>query len=436
MNVRMSFVFILSAVLFTSNATFAQDKSDKVYKKLETLSKVLSYIEGNYIEELKANDLIDNAIRGMLSDLDPHSMYLSAEDFKQMRVDTKGEFGGLGLEVTMKDEQLTVISPIEGTPADRAGIKPGDRIVKIEGQPTKGMTLELAVKKMRGPIGSKVNMTISREGLKDTLDVSLKRETVHIRSVVSELSGGNYGYVRIKSFQEGTDRELSRALDKLEKGAGGSLKGLILDLRNNPGGLLDEAVHVADEFLESGAIVSTIGKKGAFQEVEMAHKEGTRKFTPMITLVNVGSASASEIVAGALQDQGRSVILGEQTFGKGSVQTIIDLEDGSGLKLTIAKYYTPKGRSIQAVGITPDIVIVPDVASAHVVNGLREKDLQGHFENPKPTDEKAKPKKKEVDLVDWEGDLQALRALEYLKSWEVFRAQVVPAPAVAKNPVK
>ncbi len=416
-------LIVIGSLLFPH---FAWADASKVYEKLETLSKVLSYVEANYIEEVKPEEILDNAIKGLVANLDPHTAYMPPENFREMRVDTKGEFGGLGIEITMKDDQLTVITPIDDTPADRAGVKAGDKIKKIDGASTKGMSLLDAIKKLRGPRGSTCTLTLDRQGTKDSFDVILRRETIRLASVASELIENQYGYLRIKSFQERTGRELEKQLAELDKKAGkDGVKGILLDLRNNPGGLLDQAIRVADLFVESGVIVSTIGRKGSFQEVEIAHKEGTHKTVPTIVLVNEGTASASEIVAGALQDHGKAVILGTQTFGKGSVQTIIDLGDGSGLKLTIARYYTPKGRSIQALGIAPDIVVsdVPPPAPSDE-NYLREKDLKGHIEAqtpeanmpPKP---EAKSKTK-IGMINFDTDIQAKRALEYIKTWEVF----------------
>ncbi len=414
-------VFLIGFVFSTT----AQAKESKVFEKLESLSKVLSYIETNYIEPVEGDKLLDSAIKGMLADLDPHTVYMPPEVFREMKVDTKGEFGGLGIEIVLKDDVLTVITPIEDTPAEKAGIKAGDRILKIDGTVTKGMTLLDAVKKMRGPRGGKVILTIGRDGEKNPFDIAVRRDTIRIRSVDSELVDDFYGYVRIKSFQEKTGRDLKRHVKRLNQKSGGKLKGILLDLRNNPGGLLDQAVRTADLFLDEGVIVSTMGRKGSFQEVEMAHKEGTQPDLPMITLVNEGSASASEVVAGALQDHNRSIILGAETFGKGSVQSIIDLEDGSGLKLTIAHYYTPKGRSIQALGIKPDIYVSSVPPKKTEVHYLREQDLEGHFETPKGT--KTEPKKNKLfkgRIVDLKEDIQLRRALEYLKTWEVFRDRV------------
>jgi carboxyl-terminal processing protease len=427
MMIPKRFGFFLTALFLISTA-FAKD--EQIYKKLETFAKVLSYVETNYIENVKSEKLIDDAIKGMLENLDPHTAYMPAELFREMKVDTKGEFYGIGAEISIKDSVLTVVSPIEGTPADEAGIQAGDRILKIDGAATKGMSLMDAVNKMRGPQGTKVNLTIEREGTKGPLEFAIKRGTVHISAISSQLLDKHYAYIRVKNFQERADKELSKALDKMSKESSNTIKGVILDLRNNPGGLLDQAIKISDEFLDTGAIVTTKGRQESFQEVEMAHKEGTRPSWPMITLVNEGSASASEIVAGALQDHGRSIILGTPTFGKGSVQTIIDLDDGSGLKLTIARYYTPKGRSIQAEGITPDIIVSATEPEKVESTYLREKDLKGHMSNPneKPKTEELKTKSA-VGGLDLEHDFQLSRALGYLKTWEIFRSSVLPKAA-------
>lgn len=425
---RRSWMWV--GVLVFSAPTLSFGVDSKVYKKLEVLAKVLSYVDTNYIEEVSDEQLLDDGIKGLLSSLDPHTMYMPSSVYRELKEDTSGEFEGVGIEISIKDDLLMVVAPIEDSPAHRAGIKAGDAILKIDGVPTKGMLLLEAVKKIKGPRGSKLTITLQRKGTTETYDVTLRREKIGVKSVYSQLLDGGYGYVRVKSFQERTERELNQHLEKLQTAAGKTpLKGLIVDLRNNPGGLLEQAIRVADLFLESGVIVSTMGKKGAFQEVKLAHKEGTWPDTPMITLVNEGTASASEIVAGALQDHKRSIVLGTQTFGKGSVQTIIDLEDGSALKVTIARYYTPKGRSIQALGITPDIQVSEIPPPALEASFIREKDLKGHIETPaveepKKKDETQKPQAK--GQVDLENDIQLRRALEYLKTWEVFKPTVSP----------
>jgi carboxyl-terminal processing protease len=328
----------------------------EAYESLKVFTDALSLIQKNYVEKANSKDLVYGAMKGMLEGLDPHSSFMNPDTFREMQVDTKGEFGGLGIEITMKDGILTVVSPIEDTPAFKAGIKAGDIIIKIDGKGTKDLTLMDAVKMMRGPKGTQVTVTVVRETFAEPKDFTVTRDIIAVKSVKSKTLESGYGYVRVAQFQEKTDTDLDNVLDKMEKENGG-LKGLVLDLRNNPGGLLDQAVKVSDDFLESGLIVYTDGRIEGQKMTFSAKKEGTRPNYPIVVLVNSGSASASEIVAGALQDHGRALILGTQTFGKGSVQTIYPLEDGSALRLTTARYYTPSGRSIQAKGITPDIIL-------------------------------------------------------------------------------
>jgi len=402
----------------------SQKGKDEIYRKLEVFTKILSYVENNYLEEVPTRDLIEAAIRGMLMILDPHTDYMGKEYFREMKEDTSGQFGGLGMEVTLKDNVLTVISPIEDTPASRGNIQAGDQILSIDGLSTKGIGLVDAVNRMKGPIGSDVKLLILRQGSNDPREVILKREIIKIKSVESKLIDTAFAFSRIKSFQERTSLDLDRQLKELEKKIpGGKIKGLVLDLRNNPGGLLDEAVAVVDLFIDSGIIVTTEGRRDTFKEVERAHhKETTRGDFPIITLVNEGSASASEIVAGAFQDHSRAVILGTRTFGKGSVQTIIDLEDGSGLKLTIAKYKTPSGRSIQAKGIVPDITVEQAPPKPEDEQGIiREKDLEGHLKEetlPARTEESKRLEKA------FNGDIQLARAVEYLRTWDVFKTRL------------
>jgi carboxyl-terminal processing protease len=412
--------FLALAAIFVI-PTLSSGADSKVLRKLDALAKVLSYVDTNYIEEVNDEELLDNGIRGLLSALDPHTMYMPPNVYRELKEGTSGEFEGVGVEISLKNEVLTVVSPIEDSPADRAGVKAGDTILSIDGASTKGMILLEAIKKLKGRQGSSVTLVLQRKGSAETYTVTLRREKIGIKSVESRLVEGGYGVLRIKSFQEKTDRELLSHLEKLQKSAGKEpLRGLILDLRNNPGGLLEQSVRVADLFLDSGVIVSTMGKKGAFQEVKMAHPEGTWPATPMIVLVNEGTASASEIVAGALQDHKKAIVLGTQTFGKGSVQTIIDLEDGSALKVTIARYYTPKGRSIQAEGILPDIVVSP-LPPPPEGKVIREKDLKGHIETqPGEVSERNGPG------TQAEGDIQLLRAVEHLKTWEVFKPLLSP----------
>lgn len=348
----LSLVLVCGIVGISSNAPAL---SEKGFAALHIFSKVLHDIETYYVEPVDDAQLIRGAIRGMLDALDPHSAYMPPSLYRQLKTETGGRFGGVGIEVTLRKGWLTVVAPIEGSPAARAGIKPGDRIVKVNGVSTKEMDISEAVARMRGRPGSRVSLTILRGESRHPFDVPLMRENVKVMSVRSEVLEGEYGYLRITHFQERTAGDLTQALADLH--AKGALKkGLILDLRNNPGGLLDQAVDVVDFFIEKGVIVSTQTRDKVIDRRE-AHVDGTEPNYPMIVLVNGGSASAAEIVAGALQDHGRALVLGTQTFGKGSVQTVVELDDGSALKLTIARYYTPSGRSIQAFGITPDMVV-------------------------------------------------------------------------------
>ena len=397
------------------------------YESLEAFTNILAIVRKNYVDEVQTKDLINGAITGMLNGMDPHSAYLTPELYKELQMDTQGRFGGLGIEITVRNGVLTVVSPIEDTPAFRAGIKSGDQILKIEGEFTKDMSLMQAVKKMRGPKGTKLNLSVKREGVTDLLDFSIVRDTIRVQSVRSRLLEEGYVYVRLAQFQERSDRDLQRALEKLASEKAG-IRGLVLDLRNNPGGLLTQAVRVADLFLESGMIVYTEGRLENQKQKYFARKEGSWTEFPIVVLVNGGSASASEIVAGALQDHKRAVILGTKTFGKGSVQTILPLDDNSALRLTTARYYTPKGRSIQATGIVPNIVMesVPlqeSKAEEKRRLGVREENLPGHLQNQKEQKEKEKPAQPEREEGS-ENDAQLRRALELLKGWDVFKQLV------------
>jgi carboxyl-terminal processing protease len=409
---------------------------ESAYGKLKVLADVLAIVERNYVEPVKTNNLINGAINGMLETLDPHSNYMTPEVYKEMQTETRGSFGGIGFEITIRDKVLTVVAPIEDTPASRAGIQSGDLILRIDGKSTKDMTLMEAVKLMRGPQGTQVTITIMRQGFTEPKDLTLTRAIIPIRSVRSRMLEPGYGYIKLSQFIERTFPDMEAALKKLE-GRDGSLKGLILDLRNNPGGLLEQAVKVADEFLNSGMIVYTEGRvEGQKMKFFAQKKEKMREF-PMIVLVNGGSASASEIVAGALQDHGRAVILGTQTFGKGSVQTIIPLEDGSALRLTTARYYTPNGRVIQAQGITPDIVVpdlIPEGKRNTAPRFMREKDLEHHLqgEGEKAAPEKpAEPAKKpEAEAAQKPAEDPPLdRALELLKTWQILNKVSKKNPA-------
>lgn len=384
------FLCLLSLlVLFTHAAVFADENKQErdIYRDLETFANVLTLIQQYYVEEIDSKKVIDGAINGMLGSLDPHSAFMTPEDFKDLEEETSGSFTGIGIEISMRDGVLTAVAPIEGTPADKQGIKSGDQIIRINGELTKTMTLLEAVKKLRGAMGTSVTITIYRQEWKEPKDFTFIREAIPLVSVkYTELEPG-FAYIRVSNFQATTTKDLRNALKNLKKKQ--PLRGAILDLRNNPGGLLDQAVKVADLFLDKGVIVSTKGRYKEEQMVFQAHPgEGNSDF-PLVVLVNGGSASGSEIVAGALQDHKRAIILGTTTFGKGSVQTILPLPEGAGLRLTTAKYYTPSGNSIQATGIKPDMVVPLNVATEaktetpQSVKTVREKDLPRHFRNEK-----------------------------------------------------
>ncbi len=352
-------VLIIVAVLatvgfYSERQVSAVDRT--TYRNLKLFTEVLDIIEKNYVDEVKSRSLIEGAINGMLKSLDPHSVYLTPEMYKELEVDTRGKFGGVGIEITILKDVLTVVSPIEDTPAFLAGIKAGDQIVRIDGQSTKDITIMEAVKKLRGPRGTKVTVSIMRENLTVPLEITLARAEIRVKSIRTRIYDQNYGYIRIVSFQERTASDLRKAIQDLETRAK-PLKGLIVDLRNNPGGLLPQAIEVSDIFLKSGIIVSIKGRAKGMDSRALAKDQGDEPVCPVVVLVNEGSASASEIVAGALQSHKKAVLIGSPTFGKGSVQTIIPLDEGNALKLTTAKYYTPDGRSIQSEGIKPDVAV-------------------------------------------------------------------------------
>jgi len=385
---------------------------------IRALSEVFGKIKDNYVEPVKDKTLLENAIRGMLAGLDPHSTYLDKAAFQELRVGTTGEFGGLGIVVGMEDGFVKVVSPIDDTPASRAGIKAGDLIIRLDNKPVKGMTLDDAVKMMRGKPGTKITLLVVREKQEKPLTFVLTRDRIKVQSVKSKMLEDGYGYVRISQFQERTAADMRKAISKLKKEHKGNLKGLILDLRNNPGGLLDAAVDVADTFITSGTIVSVRGRDRANDVSHTATPTDMLKGAPMIVLVNGGSASASEIVSGALQDDKRAIIMGSKTFGKGSVQTVVPLGNDTAIKLTTARYYTPSGRSIQAEGIEPDIVL-DDLKVSESKNQntmpIKEADLEGHLiNNTDNGNAKHKDDKKErLDLA--EKDYALYEALNVLK---------------------
>ncbi len=352
-------------------------------EELRTFSDVFGRIKNDYVVDVDDKELIENAIRGMLSGLDPHSAYLDAEEFTELQVGTTGQFGGLGIEVGMEDGFVKVIAPIDDTPAERAGVQAGDLIIRLDDTPVKGMTLNDAVKIMRGKPGSSIELTIVREGLDKPIKINITRDIIKVKSVRARMLDPGYGYLRISQFQSKTADYMVDAIDDLIKENKGPLKGLILDLRNNPGGVLNGAVAVSDAFLTKGMIVYTEGRIADSRLRFNATPDDIIDGAPLVVLVNQGSASASEIVAGALQDHKRAIIVGAKTFGKGSVQTILPLSSDSALKLTTARYYTPSGRSIQAEGITPDIVLETiEVAQVETnIEPLKESDLTHHLKN-------------------------------------------------------
>jgi len=395
---------------------------DPLYPKLKVFSTVLKYVRDNYADDVDEDAIVFGAVEGMVSALDAHSVFMPPDLYREMKNDTSGEFGGVGIEVTHRDRSLTVVAPIPGTPAERAGIMAGDRIVTIDDESTKGMTVIDALRVLRGKPGTEVRLLIDRG--ESEFDVSIVRARIRIVPVESRLIPPGFAYVRIKAFQQDTGRSLTAHLDRLQREAGGRLSGIVVDLRNNPGGLLDQAIKVADEFLDEGLIVSTKGRNPRHAEAHHARPGGSPD-VPVVVIVNHGSASASEIVAGALQDHQRALIVGSATFGKGSVQTVVDLPDGSGLKLTIARYYTPGGRSIHGVGIQPDIV-VDEVGSA-----LREASPAGREAADDPSaapegDRASPPNPKDSSTAqgaaDETPDRQLDAAVDHLRSHLIFRS--------------
>ncbi len=383
---KTGMIILISLVLMPGfvGAQTEQTPEPLPLEQLRTFADIFGRIKANYVEPVDDKVLLENAIRGMVSGLDPHSNYLDADDYKDLQVGTKGEFGGLGIEVGMEDGFVKVIAPIDDTPAQRAGVRSGDLIVRLDDTPVKGLSLNDAVKLMRGKPGSGIELTIIRKGEEKPLKITVVRDTIKVTSVKGRLLDQHYGYLRISQFQSHTTSDLLKTLNRLEKEAGGSLHGLILDLRNNPGGVLNAAVSVSDAFLTSGLIVYTQGRETDSQLRFEAAPDDVLNGAPLVVLVNEGSASASEIVAGALQDQKRAVIMGSQTFGKGSVQTIIPISDSAAVKLTTARYYTPSGRSIQAEGIKPDIELEEVKVSRVESNGvkpIKEANLSGHLTN-------------------------------------------------------
>jgi carboxyl-terminal processing protease len=444
-HVKIWLLMVIAVVFWTIGTGFYRDlsaKSEEAYEELKVFSDVIELIEREYVDEVDTKELIQKAIQGMVQSLDPHSSLLPPDAFEDLQIDTQGKFTGIGIHITMQDGFVTVISPIEDTPAYKAGIQARDKIIKVDGKPAKD--LREAVNMMRGPKGSKVGITILREGVKKPLEFELVRDVIPIQSVKSLTMEPGYGYIRVSNFTGSTTSDLEDALRKMES-AEVPLKGLVLDLRNNGGGLLNQSIQVADLFLNEGKILTIKGRDQKNTKDFFAAPTNVKRDYPMVVLINGGSASASEIVAGALQDQKRALILGTTSFGKGSVQTVETLRDGSGLKLTIARYYTPNGRSIQAKGIEPDIYLNqrrldPQETKGKAEGLLKESDLDNHLD-AEPEDEEAqdsageeeeengkKSKTQEVEfrigpltLESLKSDNQAMRALELLMGYDIFK---------------
>ena len=436
----------IAVVFWTMGTGFNGDlaaSNDETYKGLKLFSDVLEMVENSYVDEVDTQELIQNAIQGMVHSLDPHSALLTPEDLTDLQVDTQGEFSGIGISISMRNGFVTVVAPISGTPAYNAGIKTGDRIIKADGVPTRD--LKEAVKLMRGPKGTEVVITIIRDGEPEPLEFKIIRDVIPLESVKYTALKPGYGYVWVTNFQDKTTRDLKAALKEMDT-KDNPLKGLVLDLRDNPGGLLNQAIDVSDLFIDDGVILSIKGRKEEKNKFFNATASGIKRDFPMVVLINGGSASASEIVAGALQDHKRALILGTTSFGKGSVQSVENLRDGYGLKLTIARYYTPSGRSIQATGIEPDIELaykmIEEPVEKRGMERIKEKDLMNHLDaEPGMENEKEKKEEKEPEAVDMQQDRirggesrygeldaeqlqldnQIMRALEILIGYDIFK---------------
>ena len=437
-NIKIWLVVVSVAVFMTLTAGFYRDllaDAEETYKELKIFSDVIELIEQNYVDPVDTKELIQNAIQGMVNSLDPHSSLLPPDAFEELQMDTQGKFTGIGVSITMRDGFVMVIAPIEGTPAFKAGIEAGDKIIKVDGQPVKD--LQEAVKMMRGPKGTTVVVFIKREEIEKPLEFTLIRDVIPIESVKAILLKPGYGYIRITNFSDGTTKDLVTALKELESGDP-PLSGLVLDLRGNPGGLLPQSIQVSDIFLDSGTILSIKGRVEKHTKIYTAHPNAIKRSYPIVVLINGGSASASEIVAGALQDNKRALLLGTNSFGKGSVQTVETLRNGFGIKLTIARYYTPSGRSIQAKGIEPDIIVKyklldPTDSAGADSRMIKEKDLKNHLEaEPTQAEEKETDKKKlqiteeenkyrKLKLEALQSDNQVMRALEILVGHKLFK---------------
>ncbi len=438
----IKYVFTATTLIGMLAAQSAFSAENDTYKQLNLFGDVFERVRSDYVEETADKELIEAAINGMLTHLDPHSSYLNEDSFRDMQVQTRGEFGGLGIEVTQEDGLVKVVSPIDDTPAAKAGIKPGDYITHLNGKPVLGLTLNEAVNIMRGPVNTQVSVTIRRDG-REPFDLSLTRDVIRIKSVKFERKD-DIGYVRITSFNEQTDVNLGKALAELKKDKNKPLRGIVLDLRNNPGGLLDQAVSVSDAFLDAGEIVSTRGRHAEETQRFNAEKGDDAAALPVVALINSGSASAAEIVAGALQDHKRAIVMGTRSFGKGSVQTIIPLPGHGAMRLTTARYYTPSGRSIQAKGIDPDILVpVAKIEEVDETGWQHEADLRGALSNPQdktpntmktpitPNNDTPSGDTKKTPSVDQtfggDNDYQLARAIDLLHGINLYKQQMTDA---------
>lgn len=405
----------------TAGASPSSDYSD-TYRQLDLFGDVFERVRAQYVEEKPDQELIENAINGMLTSLDPHSAYLNNEKFEDMRVNTRGEFGGLGIEVTMENGLVKVVSPIDDTPAFRAGVEAGDYIVQIDDEPVMGLTLSEAVDMMRGKVGTEIDLIISREGADAPIEMTLVRDVIKIRSVRHRVEG-NSGYIRITTFNQNSESGVKKAIQEIKAELGNQLNGYVLDLRNNPGGLLDQAIAVSDIFIDKGEIVSTRGRHDDDTKRDNATPGDLAEGLPVVVLINGGSASASEIVAGALQDHRRAILLGTQSFGKGSVQTVIPLPGHGAMRLTTARYYTPSGRSIQAKGIEPDIVVEQAKIETYDIKRLRESNLKGALDKQPANDntpdgeQKGGEDEENVENLDY----QLLRGLDLLNGLSLYK---------------
>jgi carboxyl-terminal processing protease len=414
-----------AAIVIATALCAATPRTASPYHKLSIFARVLTHIERSYVEKIDDDEIIVGAIKGMVRTLDPHSSYLTPEEFKVLQADTRGRFGGVGLEVGVRDDVLTVIAPIDGSPAAEAGVEPGDQIVAIEGRSTRAMSIDEAIQVMRGETGTEVTVTFKRPGRSEPFDVTLERREIEVESVKSQLVAPGYPRIWVRGFQDGTAADIEDAIEQLTL-EGGGLDGVVLDLRRNPGGLLEEAIRVADLFIEKGMIASTRGRDGIVLQEYNARERGTLADVPLVVIIDGASASAAEIVAGALQDHGRGLLVGMPTFGKGSVQSIIPLKQGAGLKLTVALYYTPLGRSIQAEGVVPDVVVEsrkapePDDETLMLEEAPEEKDLPGHLSGKEKDAAETAEDEPEIEDFQLRVAFQLLRGL--------VRAEAVRGP--------